>query len=145
MDRQEFSAMIKEARESRKVSKYKVHLNSRLTEAQVSYIECATRSYGMKNVIAMLNSLGAVLKATKTSKDILIDDIEIIPKFLNQSAGTASRYSISKDTGISKTGVKLALEGKAVISVDTFLKLTDYFGYTLSIVDKPSEGKGQPQ
>lgn len=142
MNRQEFSAMVKEARERKGISKYSVCNSCRFRHHQILYIEEAKGSYSINNLLLYLSMIEVNLVISKNNKKIqIIDDSKKIPSFIEKSMGGLSRYVVCKNAGVSQTGLKLILNGTNSISIDTFLKLVDYFGYTLSIVDKPCEKK----
>lgn len=134
MDRKQFSLLLVKQREQKKIGKNELCRNAGFTFVQLQRIENASNNFNFNLICKYLEAVGAIL-VIKTPKNIfpISNYKQFVDWLINTRGDKLSVRKLADITGCSFSAIAHIEQGLTVISVDTFLKIVDAFGYELNI------------
>ena len=141
MNRQEFSQILKEAREDAGLSKYRVAKDCGFEDYQVGIIEDARNSFLIRNMFKYLNAIkhSLYIVEVETKRMTLIQAPEQFNLLLEKMR---ENMGVSQITAAELTGVKVGVirrvenDQSAGITVDNFLKCVYGLGCRVLVIKR---------
>lgn len=134
MTRKDFSKQLRQYRELNNVSLKDLCNALNALQDTVYRIEKGVNNYGFKKALIYANAVNAmVVIAHPNRKDIVLSSVETAINFLIMARGDTSVYRVAKDNGYSQCGIANVETGVTALSIDMLLKLTEYYGYEITI------------
>lgn len=134
MTRTEFSEMLRQFRDSSNTSLISLCNALNTLQNTVYRIEKGANNYSVEKAIKYASTVGAEIVATcPRKKDIVLKSPELAVNFLIMARGEKTMYQVAKDNGYSQMGLSNAESGATALSIDMLLKLSEYYGYTITV------------
>lgn len=134
MTREDFSKQLRQYRELNNISLKDLCNALNALQNTVYRIEKGANNYSVEKALIYANTVNAVVVITHPNrKDIVLSSVETAINFLIMARGDTSMYKVAKDNGYSQVGIANAENGATALSIDMLLKLTEYYGYGITI------------
>lgn len=136
MDRQEFGAMLRQARRESDMSWKKICFAMNCTTNDILRLELAKHSFNMKKCLVLLKIIDFVLVIGNGVHNWRFGDYSQLVAWLKYERMklSSSQMALSKITGFAQPVLSSIENGKTTMSIDVFLKLCEVFGYQVSLV-----------
>jgi DNA-binding XRE family transcriptional regulator len=139
MNREEFSKMLVEARESVGLSKNQLSRKPGYSSiSQITTIEQGSHNYSLSLVVKYLNVLDYNLVIVSKTGQAEMFDVENAGEWIKQRRDEwyMSQGKLAKKIGFSSPTITAIEVGRTTITIDILLKILDVFGYTIKIEKK---------
>lgn len=134
MTREDFSKQLRQYRELNNISLKDLCNALNALQNTVYRIEKGANNYCVEKALIYANTVNAAVVITHPNrKDIVLSSVETAINFLIMARGDISMYKVAKDNGYSQVGIANAENGATALSIDMLLKLTEYYGYGITI------------
>lgn len=137
MDRIEFCDMLVKAKERSGIKTSDISFNIRVHASSLRMTEKGVHNFSIKKAIDYLNAFGGNICIAKSQeKGIVVYSYEnLLEWYLINRKKSYTKYSFAKRIEYSHVSVLNIETGKCTMSVDTFLKIAEVFGFEISIVN----------
>lgn len=134
MTREDFSKQLRHYRDLNNTLLKTLCFALNSGEKDIYRIEKASHNYSLQKAILYADTVNAKIVITHSNrKDLTLSSVDTATNFLIMARGDVSLYKVAKDNGYSQTGIANSERGTTALSIDMLLKLTEYYGYGITI------------
>lgn len=138
MTREEFSTKLKELRKESGVLLKRIYAKMDVAPIIVTRIENATGNYTLKRALSFLDAINAELYLYDQNYNcgqLIESDVQALAFLEKYMKGTTS-VSIADNIGLTKSAVGNIRNGKTVLTIDPFLRISEFFNLKVIILSK---------
>lgn len=137
MNRQEFCELMAKAKAESGVGTTELALKMKMQPSPLRRFERGINNFNLEKLFNYLNALGCVL-VLSNDKQTYHNSYESIPDWIaSHRKQNAPLREFAEKIGCSFEGLSRAENRKTVISIDLFLKITNYLNVTVNISSQP--------
>jgi DNA-binding XRE family transcriptional regulator len=139
MNREEFSAILKQIRIDCGISKNQLSRNPVYSHvSQITRLEQGSNNYSLSLVVRHLDILGYNLVVVSKTGQAEVFDVNNVSEWIKQRRDEwyMSQGKLARKIDVHPTTLNCVELGKVTITIDILLKILDVFGYTIKIEKK---------
>lgn len=133
MTREEFSKLLRQHRDESNTSLRVLSEALNALQNTVYRIEKGANNYSFEKAIIYAKTVGVEIVASNSKMSIVLSSVDAATNFLKMARGDKSAYQVAKDNGYSQMGLSNSENGVSALSIDMLLKLSEYYGYEITI------------
>lgn len=133
--RQDFCKMLTDIRRKKNITVSDICFGIHIMPAGVYKLEKGKHNFNMKTLFDYCQFVGAHICTLQNNQFCIINDYTVLMKWYNNfyKAHQVTSVGLAKILGMSHTAMANIKSEKTVMSIDTFLKLINTFGYQITI------------
>lgn len=134
MNRSEFCELLNQAKKQSGTTTSDLMFDMRMQWCVLKRFETGVHNFNLKKVLTYLDVINAKLCLYNQETQIVVSSyLQIIQWFIQNRTGRYTQRELARIIGCTGVNLSSIEAQKSTMSIDTFLKLADVFGYTVTI------------